>query len=60
MNEAQALLLEINNSDFKEDLALRSKGILNEFQSRTRGMNPLVSKAIKDISKNIQLTIAQL
>ena len=60
INEAQSVILELDNKDLTYDLALKSKSILNEFKNRSKGLNPLLSKAISDIAKSIETNISGL
>ena len=60
VSEANSMIIEIQNKTMNNDLALRSKTIVREFKTRSSAANPLMAKALGQISQNIEKNISLL
>jgi len=58
--ESQTLIMELQNKEVCNDMALRAKGILKEFQKRTKSQSTGLASAIGQVTKTLEINVERL
>jgi DnaJ-domain-containing protein 1 len=58
--EAHSMIMELQNTEVCQDLGLRAKALLKEFQKRTKAQSTGLASAIGQVTKTLEINVERL